>query len=65
MSTCAKELRAMTISHLESVLNDGLTVQMQVIRMSDEPGSSSSVVAAEVWDLAAHQRWRVDEDYYD
>jgi hypothetical protein len=58
-------LRRMTISHIESVLNDGLTVQLQVVRMSEEPGSSSSIVAAEVWDIEAPQRWRVDEDYYD
>lgn len=58
-------LRNMTVAYLDSVLNDGLTVQMQVIRPSDEEGSTSTVVTAEVWDIAAHQRWRVDESYYD
>ena len=60
-----KELQAMSIVFLDSVLNDGFTVQMQVIRTFDDPAEHPSGSAEEVWDLETHQRLKIYEDYTD
>ena len=58
-----EKLRHMTITCMDSVLNDGFTLQMQVLRTYEDPDDDPGGATEEIWDLQGHQQLKVYEDY--